>query len=327
MIRLVRERLEREDTADGFVLDGYPRTMPQAEALDELLRELGRGLDVVFDFQVPDRDVLLQRMLRRAAEEGRSDDTPEAIQRRLELYERETAPLVEYYRTHPRQRRGRARRPHRRRGLPRDRGVALLRRGPRVIIRKSEAEIEGMARAGALLAETLALVAEHLEPGVSMRELDRIADEHIASKGGHPTSKGYKGFPAALCISPNSMVVHGIPDDYRAREGDLISLDLGVTLDGLVADSAVTLPVGEISADAQRLLDVCREALAAGIEQARVGNRLSDISHAVQVVVERNGFSVVRSLVGHGVGRSYHEDPADPELRACRAAARCCRRG
>jgi adenylate kinase len=99
MIRLVRERLEREDTADGFVLDGYPRTLPQAEALDELLRELGRSLDVVFDFQVPDRDVLLQRMLRRAADEGRSDDTPEAIQRRLELYERETAPLVEYYRT------------------------------------------------------------------------------------------------------------------------------------------------------------------------------------------------------------------------------------
>jgi adenylate kinase len=99
MIRLVRERLEREDTADGFVLDGYPRTMPQAEALDGLLRELGRSLDVVFDFQVPDHDVLLQRMLRRAAEEGRSDDTPEAIRRRLELYERETAPLVEYYRT------------------------------------------------------------------------------------------------------------------------------------------------------------------------------------------------------------------------------------
>jgi adenylate kinase len=99
MIRLVRERLEREDTADGFVLDGYPRTLPQAEALDELLRELGRNLDVVFDFQVPDHEVLLQRMLRRAAEEGRSDDTPEAIQRRLELYERETAPLVEYYRT------------------------------------------------------------------------------------------------------------------------------------------------------------------------------------------------------------------------------------
>src|SRR5438045_9746312 len=107
-----------------------------------------------------------------------------------------------------------------------------------------------MARGVARLAETLAMVAEHLEPGVEMRELDRIADEHIESKGGYPTSKGYKGFPAALCISPNSMVVHGIPDGYRAREGDLISLDLGVTLDGLVADSAVTVPGGAVSPEA-----------------------------------------------------------------------------
>jgi methionyl aminopeptidase len=181
-----------------------------------------------------------------------------------------------------------------------------------MIIRKSKQEIEGMARAGELVHETLQLVAEHLEPGISMLELDRIADEHIASKGGIPTSKGYKGFPAALCISPNSMVVHGIPDEYRAKEGDLISVDLGVTLAGLVADSAVTLPVGEITAEAQRLLDVCQEALAAGIAEARIGNALSDISHAVQTVVEEAGFSVVRSLVGHGVGRSYHEDPQIP---------------
>ena len=183
-----------------------------------------------------------------------------------------------------------------------------------MIIRKSKQEIEGMARAGELVYETLQLVAEHLEPGVTMLELDRIADEHIASKGGIPTSKGYKGFPAALCISPNSMVVHGIPDEYRAQEGDLISVDLGVTLDGLVADSAVTLPVGEISAVAQRLLAVCQDALAAGIEQAQIGNHLSDISHAVQVVVEEAGFAVVRSLVGHGVGRSYHEDPQIPNF-------------
>jgi methionyl aminopeptidase len=108
------------------------------------------------------------------------------------------------------------------------------------------------------------------------------------------------------------MVVHGIPDDYRAREGDLISVDLGVTLDGLIADSAITIPVGEVSEEAQRLLDVCQEALAAGIEQAQPGHRLSDISHAVQTVVEGAGFSVVRSLVGHGVGRSYHEDPQIP---------------
>jgi methionyl aminopeptidase len=169
-----------------------------------------------------------------------------------------------------------------------------------------------MARAGALLRETLDLCAEAVEPGITLLELDRIADEHIAAKGGYPTSKGYKGFPNALCISPNSMVVHGIPSTYKAREGDLISLDLGVTLDGLVADSAITVPVGEISAEAQRLLDVCQEALAAGIEQAQPGHRLSDISHAVQTVVEGAGFSVVRSLVGHGVGRDYHEAPQIP---------------
>jgi methionyl aminopeptidase len=181
-----------------------------------------------------------------------------------------------------------------------------------MIIRKSQAEIDGMARAGELVHETLQLCAEALEPGTSMLELDRIADEHIASKGGYPTSKGYKGFPAALCISPNSMIVHGIPNAYRAREGDLISLDLGVTLDGLIADSAVTIPVGEIAPEAQRLLDVCQEALVAGIDRAQPGNRLSDISHAVQSVVEAAGFSVVRSLVGHGVGRHYHEDPQVP---------------
>jgi methionyl aminopeptidase len=185
-----------------------------------------------------------------------------------------------------------------------------------VIVRKSAAEIEGMARAGALVAETLALAGEQLEPGVSMLELDRIAEEHILAQGGIPTSKGYRGFPAALCISPNSMVVHGIPTDYRAREGDLISVDLGVTLDGLVADSAVTYGVGEIEPESQRLLDVCQDALAAGIAEARVGNHLTDISHAIQAVVEEAGFSVVRSLVGHGVGRSYHEDPQIPNYGA-----------
>ncbi len=166
-----------------------------------------------------------------------------------------------------------------------------------------------MAKAGTLVAETIALVGEHLEPGVSMLELDRLAEEHIHSKGGVPTSKGYKGYPAALCVSPNSMVVHGIPTEYRAREGDLVSIDLGVTLDGFVADSAFTFAVGDVDSEAQRLLDAGREALAAGIEQARPGNRLSDISHAVQVVTEEAGFSVVRELSGHGVGRAYHEDP------------------
>jgi methionyl aminopeptidase len=183
-----------------------------------------------------------------------------------------------------------------------------------VIIRKSPQEIEQMAKAGALVAETISLVGEHLEPGVSMLDLDRLAEDHIRAKGGVPTSKGYKGYPAALCISPNTMVVHGIPTGYIAREGDIISIDLGVTLNGFVADSAYTFPVGEVDPEAQRLLDVGQEALVAGIEQARPGNRLSDISHAVQKVTEEAGFAVVRSLVGHGVGRAYHEDPQIPNF-------------
>jgi methionyl aminopeptidase len=183
-----------------------------------------------------------------------------------------------------------------------------------MIIRKSPREIDLMAKAGELVYETIHLVGDHLEPGITMVELDRIAEEHIRSKGGVPTSKGYKGYPATLCISPNEMIVHGIPTDYAAREGDIISIDLGVTLDGMVADSAYTFPVGDVSEEAQRLLDVCQEALEAGIEKAVGGNHLSDISHAIQSVVEGNGFSVVRALVGHGVGREYHEDPQLPNF-------------
>src|ERR671930_715543 len=183
-----------------------------------------------------------------------------------------------------------------------------------VIVRKSRHEIEKMAAAGALVAETIALVGEHIRPGVTTAELDRIGDEHITSRGGVPTSKGYRGFPAALCISPNSMVVHGIPGPYRLDEGDLISVDVGVTLDGFVADAAYTFPVGDVSEEAERLLEACQAALAAGIEQAQVGNRVGDISAAVQQTTEERGFAVVRSLVGHGVGRSYHEDPQVPNF-------------
>jgi methionyl aminopeptidase len=183
-----------------------------------------------------------------------------------------------------------------------------------MIIRKSATEIAKMAAAGALVAETIAYLGEQLEPGISTGELDRLAEELIESRGGSPTSKGYRGFPAAICISPNSMVVHGIPGAYDVREGDLITVDVGVTLDGYIADSAYTFGVGEIDAEAQRLLDTGREALMAGIGQALAGNRVGDISAAVQQHVEAAGFAVVRSLVGHGVGRSYHEDPHIPNF-------------
>ena len=183
-----------------------------------------------------------------------------------------------------------------------------------MIIRKSEAEIETMARAGTVVAGTLALLEEHIEPGVTTAELDAIAEEFIRSKGGVPTFKGYKGYPAATCLSPNDMVVHGIPGLARLGEGDILSVDVGVTLDGFVADSAWTFPVGAIAPETQRLLDVCRAALEAGIEQARVGNAVSDISRAVQTVTEEAGFGVIRSLVGHGVGRSMHEEPQVPNF-------------
>lgn len=171
-----------------------------------------------------------------------------------------------------------------------------------------------MARAGELVADTIAHVGEHMQPGITTGELDRLAEEFIRERGGIPTSKGYRGFPAATCISPNAMVVHGIPGAHRVEEGDLISVDVGITLDGLVADSAYTFPVGDVEPEAFRLLEVGKQALLAGIDQARAGNRVGDISHAVQQVVEGAGFSVVRSLVGHGVGRSYHEEPQIPNF-------------
>jgi methionyl aminopeptidase len=183
-----------------------------------------------------------------------------------------------------------------------------------VIIRKSAQEIERMASAGRVVADTHALIGEHVRPGVTTGELDELAEEFIRSRGGVPTFLGYRGFPASLCLSPNDMVVHGIPGPYQLEDGDILSVDVGVTLDGFVADAAYTHPVGGVTDDAKRLLEVGQDALAAGVAQARPGNRLSDISHAVQTVTEAAGFSVIRSLVGHGVGRSMHEDPQIPNF-------------
>jgi methionyl aminopeptidase len=183
-----------------------------------------------------------------------------------------------------------------------------------MIIRKSEREIDQMARAGTVAAQTLAVLADHIRPGVTTAELDRVADEFIRSHGGVPTFKGYRGYPASICTSPNDMVVHGIPGSQRLREGDLLSVDVGVTLGGFVGDSAYTFAVGAVSAEAERLCEVAQSALAAGIEQARAGKRIGDVSAAVQRATEEAGFSVIRSLVGHGVGRSMHEEPQVPNF-------------
>ena len=183
-----------------------------------------------------------------------------------------------------------------------------------MIIRKSAREIERIAAAGALVAETIAHVGGLVAPGITTAELDDAAGAFIRERGGIPTSEGYRGYPSAICISPNDVVVHGIPDGFVISEGDLVTIDVGVTLDGAIADSAYTFGVGSIDSGAQRLLDVAQDALSAGIAEAVVGNRVGDISHAIQTLVESAGFSVFRSLVGHGVGRYYHEDPHVPNF-------------
>ena len=183
-----------------------------------------------------------------------------------------------------------------------------------MIIRKSSEEIDRMAAAGAVVAATIDHVGAQLEPGITTGELDRIAEDFIRSRGGVPTSKGYRGYPAAICISPNEVIVHGIPGRHVVAEGDVVTIDVGVTLDGFIADSAFTFGVGEISDAARHLLSVGQRALGEGIAQAYAGNRVGDISAAIQELVERHGLSVVRSLVGHGVGRDYHEDPHIPNF-------------
>jgi len=179
-------------------------------------------------------------------------------------------------------------------------------------MKKSPQEISKMARAGAVLVDTLALLQERIRPGVSTAQLDQLAERFIRSRGAVPTFKGYRGFPGSICASPNSMIVHGIPGRYRLAAGDVISIDVGVTLDGWVADAARTFPVGKVDAPAQNLLEATEESLHAGAAQCLPGNRIGDVSSAIQAVAEGAGLSVVRSLVGHGIGRSMHEDPQVP---------------
>jgi methionyl aminopeptidase len=181
-----------------------------------------------------------------------------------------------------------------------------------MILRKSNRELERMASAGAIVARTLELVREAVAPGVTTSELDERAESFIRSHGGVPSFKGYHGFPASICTSPNDMIVHGIPGPYALQDGDILSLDVGVTLRGFVADSAITVPVGDPGPEALRLLETCRQALFDAVDVCVAGNHLSDVGHAVQARVEGAGFGVVRKLVGHGIGRQMHEEPQIP---------------
>lgn len=181
-----------------------------------------------------------------------------------------------------------------------------------MIALRSTEEIEKIRKAGKIVAITIEKLKNNAKAGVETRELDRIARDEIIKRGGHPAFKGYKGFPGNICTSLNNIVVHGIPSREKLKDGDIISLDVGVRCGDYFADGAATTAVGSISSRVRKLLEVTEKSLYKGIEKARVGNRLSDISHSVQTFVESNGYSVVRALVGHGIGTHIHEEPEVP---------------
>jgi methionyl aminopeptidase len=184
----------------------------------------------------------------------------------------------------------------------------------RMIIRKTPEQVEKMAAAGDVLVRCLKMLESKARAGVTTAELDAAAEKFIRSQGATPAFKGYRGFPGSICVSPNSMVVHGIPGKYELKRGDVLSIDVGVVKDGWVADAAMTVPVGEVGPEARKLLDVTTASLFAGVEQMRPGNHLGDVSAAIQRTVEIEGLSIIRTLVGHGIGRDMHEEPQVPNF-------------
>ncbi|HET7589383.1 MAG TPA: type I methionyl aminopeptidase [Solirubrobacterales bacterium] len=183
-----------------------------------------------------------------------------------------------------------------------------------MIIKKTPAEVDKMAASGEILVRCLKMLAAKTRAGTTTGELDAAAEKFIRSQGAEPAFKGYRGFPGSICASPNSMVVHGIPGDYELKRGDLLSIDAGVIKDGWVSDAAITVPVGVVSPEAQKLLDVTKASLFAGVEEMRPGNHLGDVSAAIQRAVEIEGLSIIRTLVGHGIGRDMHEEPQVPNF-------------
>jgi methionyl aminopeptidase len=183
-----------------------------------------------------------------------------------------------------------------------------------MIIQKTPEQIDEMALAGEILVRCLKMLESKTRAGVTTAELDATAERFIRSQGATPAFKGYRGFPGSICASPNSMVVHGIPGPYELKRGDVLSIDVGVVKDGWVADAALTVPIGTVDPEATKLLDVTKASLFAGVEQMRAGNHLGDVSAAIQRSVEGEGLSIIRTLVGHGIGREMHEEPQVPNF-------------
>ena len=184
----------------------------------------------------------------------------------------------------------------------------------RMIIKKTPEQVDKMAASGEILVRCLKMLAAKARAGITTAELDAAAEKFIRSQGAEPAFKGYRGFPGSICASPNSMVVHGIPGPYQLKRGDILSIDVGVIRDGWVSDAAMTVPVGPVSAEAEKLLDVTKSSLFAAVEQMRPGNHLGDVSAAIQQTVEDDGLSIIRTLVGHGIGRDMHEEPQVPNF-------------
>jgi methionyl aminopeptidase len=183
-----------------------------------------------------------------------------------------------------------------------------------MINRKTPEQLDKMAASGDVLVRCLRMLAAKARPGVTTKELDLAAERFIRSQDAEPAFKGYRGFPGSICASPNSLVVHGIPGPYECKRGDVLAIDVGVVKDGWVSDAAITVPIGEVDPQARKLLDVTKEALHAGSEQMRPGNHLGDVSAAIQRRVEIEGLSIIRTLVGHGIGREMHEEPQVPNF-------------
>ncbi len=335
-MEMVADRLSEPDArARGFILDGCPRTTHQAEALAALL--LPGVLDMVVDIEVPTAQVLRRLASRRVCTDcgtnysvatppkvnwtcdicggeviQRQDDTEDAIRMRLDLYERQTTPLIDWYES-----RGQ---------LAKVSGTGspdvVLRRVIRAIedrrgqgpapVRRSVEEIAKMRRAGRVVAEMHDATRAAVRPGVTTAELDAVARDVIERRGARSNFLHYRGFPAVICTSPNDMIVHGIPGGYVLEEGDIISIDCGAIVEGYHGDAAFTMGVGEVSAEATRLLEITERSLWSGIDQLRSGNRLHEVGRAVQAVAEGAGFSVVREYVGHAIGTQMHEEPQVP---------------
>jgi adenylate kinase family enzyme len=321
MIGIIRERLGRDDTENGFILDGFPRTLAQAEALDAMLREIGKDPDRRVRTASP-RSGFGRADAQARRDRGPHDDTPEAIAQRLELYRRETEPLVDGIRA-----------PLERRPVHAERSVSEVfarsrKRSSRRRSRDHPQErqrdrADGARRAGR--RETLELLGEHVVPGVTTQELDELAEEFIRSRA----ASRLQGLPRLPGVDLHVAELDGRPrHPGRTRCGGRRALRRRRRhARRLRRRLAFTFPVGEISDEAQRLLETGQAALAAGIEQARPGNHLSEIGHAVQKTTEAAGYSVVRTLVGHGVGRQMHEGPRRSRTSASPATALCSSRG